>query len=137
MTEILRHLNRKHRHGGSISPSSSHSSLSIESAKSNQATGGGWDDHMLRDTHITLYFPIASAEATAAAKKAQQEMYGALSTKRDEIVDKLEKKLTAYKDLLLKEMVKLISFSLSLAFSYFVFLANNWCTARRINCRRN
>ncbi|XP_003382747.1 PREDICTED: FERM domain-containing protein 4A-like isoform X2 [Amphimedon queenslandica] len=85
MTEILRHLNRKHRHGGSISPSSSHSSLSIESAKSNQATG-------------------ASAEAVAAAKKAQQEMYGALSTTRDELVDKLEKKLTAYKDLLLKEM---------------------------------
>ena len=41
--EILRHLNRKHRHGGSISPSSSHSSLSIESAKSNQATGGEFD----------------------------------------------------------------------------------------------
>ncbi len=36
--EILRHLNHKHHHG-SISPSSSHSSLSIESAKSNQTAG--------------------------------------------------------------------------------------------------
>ena len=43
MAEIVRHMNRKHRHGNSVSPSSSHSSLSIESAKSNQATGGGWD----------------------------------------------------------------------------------------------
>ena len=30
----------------------------------------------------------------AAAKKAQQEMYGALLTKREELVDTLEKKLT-------------------------------------------
>ena len=43
----------------------------------------------------------------AAAKKAQQEMYGALLTKREELVDTLEKKLTAYKDLLLKEMVRI------------------------------
>ena len=112
MTEILRHLNRKHRHGGSISPSSSHSSLSIESAKSNQATGGGWDDYKSHDTHMTLLFSyIASAEAVAAAKKAQQEMYGALLTTREELVDTLEKKLTAYKDLLLKEMVKCFSHS--------------------------
>lgn len=43
----------------------------------------------------------------AAAKKAQQEMYGALLTTREELIDKLEKKLTAYKDLLIKEMVRL------------------------------
>jgi hypothetical protein len=85
MTEIVRQMNRKHRHGNSISPSSSHSSLSIESAKSNQATG-------------------ASVEAIAAAKKAQQEMYGALLSTREELIDMLEKKLVAYKDLLIKEM---------------------------------
>ena len=39
-TEILRHLNRRHRLGGSVSPSSSQSSLSLESAKSNLAQGG-------------------------------------------------------------------------------------------------
>ena len=54
--EILRHLNRKHRHGGSISPSSSHSSLSIESAKSNQATGGEFDAS--HDNHVILLFFI-------------------------------------------------------------------------------
>ena len=38
--EILRHLNRRHHLGGSVSPSSSQSSLSLESAKSNLAKGG-------------------------------------------------------------------------------------------------
>ena len=45
-------------------------------------------------------------EALAAAKKAQQEMYSALLTKREVLVEELESKLTAYKGLLLKEMVK-------------------------------
>jgi hypothetical protein len=44
-------------------------------------------------------------EAIAAAKKAQQEMYGALLSTREELIDMLEKKLVAYKDLLIKEMV--------------------------------
>ncbi len=37
LTEIIRQLNKLHR--SNISPSSSHSSLSVESAKSNQAQG--------------------------------------------------------------------------------------------------
>ena len=37
LTDIIRHLNKLHR--SNISPSSSHSSLSVESAKSNQAQG--------------------------------------------------------------------------------------------------
>ena len=58
---------------------------------------------ILCDNTVCLF--TASAEAVAAAKKAQQEMYGALLATREELVDALEKKLTAYKDLLIKEMV--------------------------------
>ena len=57
--------------------------------------------------HWLLYsfFLSASAEAVAAAKKAQQEMYSALLAKREVLVHGLESKLTRYKELLLKEMV--------------------------------
>ena len=50
---------------------------------------------------------LATVEAIAAAKKAQHEMYSALLTKREVLVEDLESKLTAYKGLLLKEMVKI------------------------------
>ena len=53
---------------------------------------------------------LASAEAVAAAKKAQQEMYQALLAKREVLVDGLEGKLTRYKELLLKEMVRALSY---------------------------
>ena len=122
--EILRHLNRKHRHGSSISPSSSHSSLSIESGKSNQATGGGWDMALVVscDYHMTcLFFSLATAEAVAAAKKAQQEMYGALLSRREELVDTLEKKLTSYKELLIKEMVLSDMYFTGYCFSFQLF----------------
>lgn len=54
---------------------------------------------------ILSFFLSASAEAVAAAKKAQQEMYSALLAKREVLVHGLESKLTRYKELLLKEMV--------------------------------
>ena len=63
-------------------------------------------------THILL----ASVEAVAAAKKAQKEMYGALLSKRELLVEDLESKLSAYKDLLLKEMVTLKNFSVYKSF---------------------
>ena len=105
-TEILRHLNHKHHHG-SISPSSSHSSLSIESAKSNQTQVSTLLALITRYYSLCTSLPASSAtvEAIAAAKKAQQEMYTALLTKREVLVEELESKLTAYKGLLLKEMV--------------------------------
>ncbi len=49
---------------------------------------------------------LATVEAVAAAKRAQHEMYSALLTKREVLVEDLESKLTAYKGLLLKEMVR-------------------------------
>lgn len=51
------------------------------------------------------FISIATVEAIAAAKKAQHEMYSALLTKREMLVEELESKYTSYKDLLLKEMV--------------------------------
>ena len=47
----------------------------------------------------------ASAEAVAAAKAAQNEMYQALLSRREALVADLEKKAALYKDLLVKEMV--------------------------------
>ena len=48
----------------------------------------------------------ASAEAVAAAKAAQNEMYQALLTRRAALVSDFEKKAARYKDLLVKEMVR-------------------------------
>ena len=59
---------------------------------------------------------LASVEAVAAAKKAQKEMYGALLSKRELLLEDLESKLSAYKDLLLKEMVTLKHFSVYKSF---------------------
>ena len=61
---------------------------------------------------------LASVEAVAAAKKAQKEMYGALLSKRELLLEDLESKLSAYKDLLLKEMVTLKNFSVSCCHIY-------------------
>ena len=49
--------------------------------------------------------PTASAEAVAAAKAAQNEMYQALLSRRQARMTELEKKAALYKDLLIKEMV--------------------------------
>lgn len=47
----------------------------------------------------------ASAEAVAAAKAAQSEMYQALLTRRSTLVNEFEKKAARYKEILIKEMV--------------------------------
>ena len=47
----------------------------------------------------------ASAEAVAAAKAAQSEMYQALLSKRQQLVADLATRAARYKDLLVKEMV--------------------------------
>ena len=47
----------------------------------------------------------ASAEAVAAAKAAQNEMYQALLSRRKAQVEELEKKAALYKELLVQEMV--------------------------------
>lgn len=47
----------------------------------------------------------ASAEAVAAAKAAQQEMYAALLARRTALVSEFERKAARYKDILIKEMV--------------------------------
>ncbi len=52
-----------------------------------------------------LAMPTASAEAVAAAKAAQQEMYTALLSKRQMLVGEFEKKAARYKEILIKEMV--------------------------------
>ncbi|KAL5475148.1 hypothetical protein EMCRGX_G027211 [Ephydatia muelleri] len=80
--ELKRQLN-KHHHA-SLSPSSSQSSLSIESSRSTLTQ--------------------ASAEAMAAAKAAQNEMYTALQNRRQSLVQEFEQKAAYYKSLLIKEM---------------------------------
>ena len=57
-----------------------------------------------------MYFPAASAEAVAAAKKAHKEMYSALLAKREVLVSRLEETRARYTELLLKEMVGCLSF---------------------------
>ena len=47
----------------------------------------------------------ASAEAVAAAKVAQTEMYQALLSRRSALVIEFEKKAARYKEILIKEMV--------------------------------
>ena len=64
---------------------------------------------LLLQVFVNLFHFEATVEAIAAAKKAQTEMYTALLTKREVLVEELESKLTAYKGLLLKEMVKQIT----------------------------
>ncbi len=49
--------------------------------------------------------PTASAEAVAAAKAAQQEMYTALLARRATLLAEFERKAARYKDILIKEMV--------------------------------
>ncbi len=102
LTEITRQLSKLHR--SNISPSSSHSSLSVESAKSNQAQGSTL---ILCVTMVTVsaHPPTASVEAIAAAKAAQQEMYTALLSKRQTLVGEFERKAARYKEILIKEMV--------------------------------
>ena len=59
-------------------------------------------------SHVTLLFchvTPASAEAVAAAKAAQNEMYQALLSRRQTQLADFEKKAARYKDLLVKEMV--------------------------------
>ena len=48
----------------------------------------------------------ASAEALAAAKAAQNEMYSALMAKRTALQQEFQQKLLRYKDILIKEMVR-------------------------------
>ena len=50
--------------------------------------------------------PIASAEAVAAAKAAQSEMYSALLARRQNLMAEFEKKAARYKEILVKEMVR-------------------------------
>ena len=50
----------------------------------------------------------ASAEAVAAAKAAQSEMYQALLSKRQQLVADLATRAARYKDLLVKEMVSCV-----------------------------
>ena len=108
-----------------MSPSSSQSSLSLESAKSNLAQGGVC--YMSVSLSI-MSSSAASAEAVAAAKKAQQEMYSALLAKREVLAHGLETKLTRYKELLLKEMVATLVPPRWLPFTmYCVFPANHRC----------
>ena len=47
----------------------------------------------------------ASAEAVAAVKAAQSEMYQALLSRRSALVIEFEKKAARYKEILIKEMV--------------------------------
>ena len=48
---------------------------------------------------------LASAEAVAAAKAAQNEMYSALLAKRTTLLKSFEQKAARYKEILIKEMV--------------------------------
>ena len=48
---------------------------------------------------------LASAEAVAAAKAAQNEMYSALLAKRTTLLKSFEQKAACYKEILIKEMV--------------------------------
>ena len=50
---------------------------------------------------------LASAEAVAAAKAAQNEMYSALLAKRTTLLKSFEQKAARYKEILIKEMVGL------------------------------
>ena len=52
---------------------------------------------------------IASAEAVAAAKVAQEEMYTALLARRTTLVSDFERKAARYKEILIKEMVGTLS----------------------------
>ena len=48
----------------------------------------------------------ASAEAVAAAKAAQSEMYSALLARRQNLMSEFERKAARYKEILVKEMVR-------------------------------
>ena len=52
-----------------------------------------------------MFLYLASAEAVAAAKAAQNEMYSALLTKRATLLRLFEQKAARYKEILIKEMV--------------------------------
>ena len=54
---------------------------------------------------------LASAEAVAAAKAAQNEMYSALLAKRTTLLKSFEQKAARYKEILIKEMVGHPSFT--------------------------
>ena len=58
---------------------------------------------------ITSHDLTASAEAVAAAKAAQSEMYQALLSRRSALVIEFEKKAARYKEILIKEMVSWLS----------------------------
>lgn len=55
-----------------------------------------------------MFLYSASAEAVAAAKAAQNEMYSALLTKRATLLRLFEQKAARYKEILIKEMVGLL-----------------------------
>ncbi len=107
LTEISRQLNKFHH--TNMSPSSSQSSLSIDSAKSNQTQGACHTStapapFMVNNScHICCV--LASAEAMAAARAAQQEMYTALLARRTTLLAEFEMKAARYKEILIKEMV--------------------------------
>ena len=61
---------------------------------------------MSNDYHFYFLSILASAEAVAAAKAAQSEMYSALLARRQNLMAEFEKKAARYKDILVKEMVK-------------------------------
>jgi len=50
---------------------------------------------------------VASAEAMAAAKEAQSNMYSALLARRQMLMAEFEMKAAKYKEILVKEMVRL------------------------------
>ena len=55
-----------------------------------------------------MFLYSALAEAVAAAKAAQNEMYSALLTKRSTLLRLFEQKAARYKEILIKEMVGLL-----------------------------
>ena len=52
-----------------------------------------------------VFHSAASAEAVAAAKAAQHEMYAALLARRSALHQDFERKLARFKEILIKEMV--------------------------------
>jgi len=55
-----------------------------------------------------MHFNLVSAQAQEVAKSAQSHMYTALTAKRNVLIEQLEAKVRRYKELQLKEMVRII-----------------------------
>jgi len=56
---------------------------------------------------VNIFCLLVSAEAQVVAKTAQSHMYTALTAKRNVLVEELEAKVKRYKELQVKEMVRL------------------------------